>query len=217
MTRQNDLNSKAAKHSGWKSLTVDLNILSVLLHVAGDVINNVGVMISASIIIWCDASERFYADPALSMCIAMMLMGASIPIVLKAGRILLQASPNHINPEEVRMDLMGIEGIQEVRELHIWKLNAETTVASAHVALSPNETLSDWMKIARRLGECFNAYGVHSYTLQPGAAVHIEEQGMPVVASICSYTSRSSLDRGTSSLQPVPVGTDLQCCNECPG
>jgi zinc transporter 1 len=53
-------------------------MLGVLVHVLGDAINNVGVIISA-VIIWKTTSEkRFYADPAMSMFISIMILATKI-------------------------------------------------------------------------------------------------------------------------------------------
>lgn len=58
----------------------DLGMLGVLIHVLGDAANNVGVIISA-LVIWLTAyPARYYADPAVSMGIAMIILTTSIPL-----------------------------------------------------------------------------------------------------------------------------------------
>lgn len=55
-------------------------MLGVLIHLVGDALNNIGVMISA-LVIWLTKYEgRFYADPAASMAIACMIMLTSAPL-----------------------------------------------------------------------------------------------------------------------------------------
>ena len=57
-------------------------MLGVLIHVIGDAANNVGVIISA-LIIWLTASPtRYYADPAVSMAIALVILTTSLPLGL---------------------------------------------------------------------------------------------------------------------------------------
>lgn len=69
-----------AKRVSPRQQKYDLGLLGVLLHVIGDAINNVGVMISASII-WAGKTERkYYADPAFSLAIAFMILGTSVPL-----------------------------------------------------------------------------------------------------------------------------------------
>lgn len=58
----------------------DLGIMGVVIHVLGDAFNNVAVIVAA-LIIWLVKSDmRFYADPALSTLIAIMILASAIPL-----------------------------------------------------------------------------------------------------------------------------------------
>lgn len=144
----------------------DLGILGVLLHVIGDAINNIGVIASAAAIWWGKTEGRFYADPAVSMGISFMILGTSIPLIKSSGRILLQSGPLGVDIAEVKQDLQELPGVSSVHELHIWRLNQQKTIASAHV-VTEDDSLEGFMERAKQIGECLHAYGVHSYTLQP--------------------------------------------------
>lgn len=60
----------------------DLGIMGVLIHVAGDAANNVGVIIAGAVIWKSKSAHRYYADPAVSVAIAMMIFFSSIPLGL---------------------------------------------------------------------------------------------------------------------------------------
>ncbi len=49
-------------------------MLGVMIHVIGDALNNVGVIIAALVIWRTDYDARFYADPGVSMGIAIMIL-----------------------------------------------------------------------------------------------------------------------------------------------
>jgi zinc transporter 1 len=53
----------------------------VMIHVIGDAINNLGVM-AAGLIIWLAAPHagRYYADPGVSMFIAILIILSSFPL-----------------------------------------------------------------------------------------------------------------------------------------
>ncbi|KIW08199.1 uncharacterized protein PV09_01129 [Verruconis gallopava] len=149
-----------------KSSHRNLGLMGVLLHVIGDAINNIGVIISA-LIIWFSRSEyRYYADPAIGMAIAFMILGTSIPLIRRSGRILLQSGPEGVDLAEVKQDIQELPGVSSVHDLHIWRLDEQKTIATAHV-VTEDETLEGFMERAKQVGECLHAYGVHSYTLQP--------------------------------------------------
>lgn len=55
-------------------------MLGVLIHVVGDAANNIGVIIVA-LVIWLTAyPSRYYADPAISMAIAIVILSTAIPL-----------------------------------------------------------------------------------------------------------------------------------------
>lgn len=58
----------------------DLGMLGVLIHVIGDAANNVGVIISALVIWLTTYPNRYYADPTISMAIALVILTTSIPL-----------------------------------------------------------------------------------------------------------------------------------------
>jgi zinc transporter 1 len=59
-----------------------------------------------------------------------------------------------------------IKGVIAVHELHIWRLNQQKSLASAHIVVE-KDALSSFTDIANTINECLHAYGIHSATLQP--------------------------------------------------
>jgi zinc transporter 1 len=214
----------------------NLGLMGVLLHVIGDAINNIGVIVSA-LAIWFGKSQgRYYADPAVSMFISFMILGTSIPLIKSSGRILLQSGPTGVDMAHVKEDLQGLPGVSSVHELHIWRLNEQKTIASAHV-VTDDETLDGFIERARQIGECLHAYGVHSYTLQPEP-----KSALPLPVSVSRKNTNTgpitdasagaeveNVEEGGDGMQnaslrqrepfcqlkcEVETCKDLQCCDE---
>ncbi|KAF7550596.1 hypothetical protein G7Z17_g5604 [Cylindrodendrum hubeiense] len=144
----------------------DLGMLGVFVHVMGDAINNIGVIIAA-VIIWKAKGEgRYYADPAVGVFIAIMILLSAIPLVKNSGAILLQIAPGGINLEDIKHDMEMIPGIESVHELHVWRLDQHKSIASAHLVVD-GRTVKSFADKAKIIMECLHAYGIHSATLQP--------------------------------------------------
>lgn len=210
----------------------DLGMLAILLHVVGDAINNIAVIASAAAIWWGTTERRFYADPAVSLGISLMIFATSIPIAKNSGRILLQSSPIGVDLAEVKEDLENLPGVSSVHELHIWRLNQQKTIASAHV-VTEDDSLQGFIERAKQIGECLHSYGVHSYTLQPEPKLGSRRQSQTVAGA---DTSGVSLDgatqNGDNEVDMGQVGQrglkdrlcrlkceedackDLQCCDD---
>jgi zinc transporter 1 len=185
---------------------MDLGILGVLIHVIGDAINNIGVIISAVIIWFVKSEKRFYADPAVSTWIAVMILISAIPLTKRSGKILLQSAPLGVKIEDIKHDLESIPGVQSVHELHVWRLDQKKAIASAHIVVN-NPDIASFMKNAQTFRECLHAYGIHSATLQPELPVAVEREAEP--ASAVS-TARTSIEK--CGLPCGVVCEELKCC-----
>lgn len=82
-----------------------MGMLGVFTHVMGDAFNNIGVIVAA-VIVWKASSEhRYYADPAVGVFIAFMILFSAIPLVKSSGAILLQIAPGGINLDDIKHDI----------------------------------------------------------------------------------------------------------------
>ncbi|KAJ5631600.1 uncharacterized protein N7484_011700 [Penicillium longicatenatum] len=152
----------------------DLGMMGVLIHVLCDAANNLGV-IAAALVIWLAKYDgRYYADPGVSMGIAFMIIFSSMPLIRRSGLILLESAPVGLDLSDVQHDLEKVPGVHSVHELHIWRLNQQKTLASVHVVVS-DPSVSNFLKTAKTINECFHAYGIHSATLQPEALSEFEK------------------------------------------
>lgn len=141
-----------------------LNIRGVLLHVAGDALGSIGVVVSGLIIWFVESPGRFYADPALSVAITILIMCSAIPLVRSAGFILLQGVPSFISLSDVRAGIADVPGVDSVHELHVWQLSEARLIASVHIKVSPTRS---YMDIVRDVKSVFHRHGIHSGTVQP--------------------------------------------------
>lgn len=83
----------------------DLGMLGVLTHVLSDALNNIGVIIAALVVWLTHYDARFYADPGVSMGIAVMILLSSFPLVKNSGKILMESAPHGVDLGDVKHDL----------------------------------------------------------------------------------------------------------------
>lgn len=160
---------EATGHGGHNH--ADMGMRAMILHVAGDALGNVGVIVSA-LVIWLTTSPyRFYADPAVSLFITIIILHSTIPLTSATAKILLQATPDHLDVNDIKDDIQGIPGVVSCHHVHIWQLSDSQVVASMHIQVSfpiSEEGGSErYMELAKTARECLHAYGIHSATIQP--------------------------------------------------
>lgn len=148
----------------------DMGMRGMILHVIGDALGNVGVIITA-LVIWKTSWEgRFYADPAVSLFITLIILRSCIPLTLATAKILLQATPDHLSIPDIKADIQDLPGVVSCHHVHIWQLSDTKLVASMHIQVAfpiSEENGEKYMKLAMRARSCLHAYGIHSATIQP--------------------------------------------------
>lgn len=153
----------------------DMGMNAMILHVAGDALGNVGVIVSALVIWLTTWAYRYYVDPLVSLFIAMIILKSCIPLSKASGKILCQATPDHIKLSDIKEDLQDIDGVVNCHHVHVWQLSDSTIVASLHLrvsfgrAVAKDEAtyMAKYMQTANDVQECLHAYGIHSSTIQP--------------------------------------------------
>lgn len=161
---------KKASKGGHGHNHADMGMNAMILHVIGDALGNVGVIVSALVIMYTSWSGKYYADPVVSLFITLIILRSTIPLTVASARILLQATPDHIDVNEVKEDIQDIPGVISCHHVHIWQLSDTQLVASMHIQISfPIREAGGekYMELARAARKCLHEFGIHSATIQP--------------------------------------------------
>jgi len=148
----------------------DLNMRGIFLHVMGDALGNIGVIASALFIWLTTLKWRYYADPAISLVITVIILSSALPLCKAASRILLQAVPVGISVAEIKDDIEQLPNVTSCHHLHVWQLSDTKLVASLHVQVNcevHGAGSASYMHLAREIRRCLHDYGIHSSTIQP--------------------------------------------------
>jgi zinc transporter 1 len=98
----------------------NVNLHGVFLHVLGDALGSVGVLISGLCLLLMPWSWKVYIDPIISLLIAGIILYSTIPLVRHTARIVLQGVPENVDLSALRAALRALPGVQGVHELHCW-------------------------------------------------------------------------------------------------
>ena len=108
----------------------DLNIRSAVLHMLGDAVSSAGIIVAALLIRFTGMP---YWDPVMSMLIGVMILWSSWGVFGEALNLLLEGTPEGINPEAVTRSLAAIDGVNGVHHLHIWAIGPSRPALSCHL------------------------------------------------------------------------------------
>jgi Co/Zn/Cd efflux system component len=138
----------------------------VFLHVLSDAIGSVIVIVTA-LVSWLVPGYdwlKLYMDPSLSLIMVSLIVITTFPLVRETALILLQTTPKFIQVEKLTSDLLSIEGVLQVHELHIWRLVGERIIATVHIRF---KTLKHYLLAAEQIRALFHDNHIHSATIQP--------------------------------------------------
>jgi len=157
----------------------NLNTRGAFLHVIGDLIGSVGAIVAALIML---ATGWYLADPILSAGIGALILFSSVRLLRESLDVLLEATPGHIDPEQVRQAMREIPGVDNVHDLHIWTVTSNLVAMSAHVETREEPAWSETLTLLTLL--LSERFGIAHVTLQP------EGQSMlPDLYRACSIDS----------------------------
>ncbi|PYX88832.1 MAG: cation transporter [Acidobacteria bacterium] len=128
----------------------DVNIRSALLHELGDTLSTAAVIAGGWAIM---LTGHYWIDSALSFGIGALILWSSFGIVHETLNILLEGTPRGMKLEFVEDAIRGIEGVNDVHDLHVWSIGSETHALSCHIAIADIPPSAS-ERILREVKEC---------------------------------------------------------------
>ena len=126
-----------------KHRETNLNIRGAFLHIIGDAVSSVGVIIGGVII---SATGWYLVDPLLSILIALGIIAGAVGLVTESVSILLESVPSHINVASVASEIGQVAGVREAYHIHVWTITSGVYALSAHVIVN-DQMVSDSRKL----------------------------------------------------------------------
>ena len=138
-----------------------MNVAGARAHVLADLYGSVAA-IAAGVVILAGGPAQVDAIAALTVA-ALMLRGGWT-LLRASARVLLEAAPRGIDPDEVGHALASHKGVVEVHDLHVWEVTSGFPALAAHVVVAAND---DCHGCRRELQELLRErFGIRHTTLQ---------------------------------------------------
>ena len=115
-----------------KHRDASLNIRGAFLHIVGDALVSVGVIIGGIIILF---TEWYLIDPILSILISLVIIYGAWALVKESVNILLESAPSHIDTAAVAAEIGKVRGVREAYHIHVWTITSGVYAMSAHVLI----------------------------------------------------------------------------------
>jgi cobalt-zinc-cadmium efflux system protein len=139
----------------------DLNIKGAFLHLVGDALTSLGVVVGGVLIYF---THKQWIDPIIALIIVTIILWSAWGMLQESVRLILDAIPHYIDYKGVKNYLENLSGVIAVHDLHIWGLSTKEIALTAHLVM-PEKRLSDadYQEINNVLKEQFR---INHVTLQ---------------------------------------------------
>ncbi|MBM3178757.1 MAG: cation transporter [Chloroflexi bacterium] len=141
----------------------DLNLRSAFLHLMGDVMSTLGAVIAGVIIFFTNWN---WLDPLVSVLIGVFILWNAWGILRQSIHILLESTPESIDLDSMVADLLLVDGVYGVHDLHVWSVSENLRMLSAHI-VTEDALVSTGMSIHQNVNELLaHKYNIQHATLQ---------------------------------------------------
>ena len=127
----------------------NVNLRASFIHILGDAIQNIGVLIAGIIIYFFP--KYSIADPICTYVFSIIVGFTTINILKDCIFVLMEGSPVDIDIDELEDDLKKIKGVKEIHDLHVWSLSIGKINLSCHICCdNPQKTLTKAKKMIKK-------------------------------------------------------------------
>lgn len=141
----------------------DLNVRSAFVHLASDAIATFGALLAG---IGIALTRWDGLDALASIIIGLLILWSGWSIVRETVDILLESTPSDVDMSAMVRDLMRVQGVRGLHDLHVWSLSRNMRALSVHV-LTDDVSISAGAEIQRAINELLGSkYGISHTTLQ---------------------------------------------------
>uniref|UniRef100_A0A493TD34 Probable proton-coupled zinc antiporter SLC30A3 n=1 Tax=Anas platyrhynchos platyrhynchos TaxID=8840 RepID=A0A493TD34_ANAPP len=118
---------------GHAPLPGSTSVRAAFVHVVGDLLQSIGVLVAATIIYFKPQCK--IADPISTLFFSVFVLGSTLTILRDVFRVLMEGAPRGIEFDAVKEVLLAVSGVRGTHDLHIWALTLSHPVVSVHVAV----------------------------------------------------------------------------------
>ncbi len=140
----------------------DLNMKSVWLHVLGDTISSVGVIVAGLVI---KLTGWVLADTIASGIVGVMIIIGGSRVIKETLWILLELSPVGFHAEDISAKIAGIPEVRSIHDVHIWSIGHGIPAFSGHVQV-PDQKISETDAIRKKIERLLVDQGIKHAVIQ---------------------------------------------------
>lgn len=140
-----------------------LNSRTVAWHLLEDVLGWIALLVVSIVLLFTD---WYILDPILSILLTSYILFNTLRNLIQTARVFLQAVPEEIELHEIDETLKAIEHIQSTHHTHVWSLDGENHVLTAHIVVDEHTAREDIVCIRQNVHDALREWGFAHSTIE---------------------------------------------------
>jgi cobalt-zinc-cadmium efflux system protein len=151
-------------YAAWKvSHGKTLNERVISWHLLEDVLGWAAVLVVSIVLLFKDIH---YLDPALSLFITAYVLWNVVKRLKETLHIFLQGTPEEVSIDELREKFLEQDIVSDTNHLHLWSLDGEKHVFTAHLILKNVQSYSEILQAKKMIREILKPYNFSHSTIE---------------------------------------------------
>ncbi len=156
------------KHNKSQEQQPNQNSKAIMLHLLEDLLGWIAVLVGALVIYF---TNWFWIDSVLTVLIALFVGYNAYKNLKETLKILLMATPSHIDIAQLKSDIKAIEQVKKIRQLRVWSLDGVDNVASVKLEVEQDNATTTLVtklitKLITEVKQIFTDYGIDDVTVE---------------------------------------------------
>lgn len=144
--------------SGSKS---DLNLRGAYLHMAADAAVSLGVVLAGLLVFYTGWQ---WLDPLVTLALAIVIAWGTWDLLRDSFQLAVQAVPEAINTDELRIYLASLPNVTEVHDLHVWGMSTTENALTVHLLCPSGHPGDEFLQMVAEAVD--HQFHIHHTTIQ---------------------------------------------------
>lgn len=138
----------------------DLNVKGAFLHMLGDTLVSVGVVVAGIIIHF---TGWYFIDPIIGIIIALIIGWSTWSLLAESFRLSIDSVPESINMKDLEQSLASVDGVKNIHHLHVWALSTIENAMTVHAVVDSSDQING---VIQELKEEAEHFGITHSTIE---------------------------------------------------
>ena len=141
----------------------DLNAKAAYLHLLGDALVSLGVVIAGIVMSF---TGWYWLDPAVGLVIMVVILISTWSLLRDSFKMTIDAVPSGLELEKVKKIILHVKYVQQVGHVHVWPLSTTENALTAHVVVDEKLNFDEKLKVIENIKHELLHHHIHHSTIE---------------------------------------------------